>query len=137
MGQSDVAGAGGFAALLISLIASIAGNIGQALPRADRSCAEERCVTCGIEVAALRAEVRFTLYVGIVFSIFFVAVVGCFLWRRRPHSASTARSAEKSVGSEAARFHPVVSTSDLPTSKTVAVQLSQADLNEHRRGPRR
>jgi hypothetical protein len=124
---------GSFSVVLLSLLASLAGNIHQALPFADNTCANERCGACSAEVSLLRADVRFTLWVEISISFIFVTLVGCLCWGRRSRSLTT-----EPVGKPASARHlPLATASVSGVPPLVEGSFSQTDLNEHRRGPRR
>jgi hypothetical protein len=138
MGQSDAVGFGGYSALVIALITSLAGNIRYTLPVLSHSDVVDDCGSCIGEVAALRADIRVTLYLEIFISLSLVALVVFCVWFRRPRTAAAAGSADKSVGCSGTARLPVRSVSEvLAEAKPPDFQLSQADLNVHRRGSRR
>jgi hypothetical protein len=135
MGHSE--GSASFSAVFLALLSSVVGNIGQALWRADQTSVNE-CSACITEVSILRSEVHFILSVEIVFTVVLLGSVVLCCCSLRPRSVAPSRSAEKSVWPSLLARHPPIVQSVAPVDTTVVdSELSQAQLNEHRRGPRR
>jgi hypothetical protein len=138
MGQSDVVAAGGFSALVIALLTSLAGNIRYTWPAPSLCGCTDGCGSCAGDVADLRADIRVTLYLEFAISIAFAALVGFGLWCGRPRDDLDAGAADKPDGcSEPSGLPAQTSVVGGEPTKAVDFQLSQAVLNEHKRGPRR